>query len=117
MKAEPSATPTFLRKQSRCVNPILLSDTVLQHGALPRALPANHSYLRKIDGRLDSERRERILKLVDDGNELFYGWIPRHIQAFLLAQDELQSNRPQTRGFFCYQSIPKTDLLLLHHIE
>lgn len=54
-----------------------LANAVLQHGALSRALPAYHGYLRQVNGRLHAQLREGVLQLVDNGDKLVHGTHPR----------------------------------------
>lgn len=47
-------------------------DEILQHGALPCALAADHRYLRQIQVATLADGAEGVLEFVDEGNEVFH---------------------------------------------
>lgn len=48
------------------------ANEVLQHGALPGALAADHRYLRQIQVATLADGAEGVLELVDEGNEVLH---------------------------------------------
>lgn len=64
---------TLLQELKDMIEP---PDEILQHGALPCALAADHRYLRQIQVATLADGAEGVLELVDEGNEVFHSPIP-----------------------------------------